>query len=121
MYKYIFYVYICGLKLNWKAIFSNRDKTLLVKISINGIYSQWLPWQPSKHLNIFVVIHLTILCRSLQGGCKVFDGEKIGGSLVAMVLDQDKVHCRAEWRPSYGGVASKQCDYRRNITSSVFS
>ena len=64
------------------------------------------------------VQYLSILCRSIHGGCKVFDGEKIGGSLVAMVQDQDKVHCRAECRPSYGGCASKQRDYRINITSS---
>ena len=38
--------------------------------------------------------HLTM--RSYHGGCKVFVGQKIAGSLLGLVLDQDKAQCIVE-------------------------
>ena len=58
-----------------------------------------------------------ILCRAFHGGCKVFDGIKIGGALTAMVLDQDKVQCRAQHGDSDRGCEDLQCGFSRNITT----
>ena len=47
----------------------------------------------------------------------MFDGIKIGGALTAMVLDQDKVQCRAQHGARGRGCGDLQCGFSRNITT----
>ena len=49
-----------------------------------------------NRVRFMVLFLLNIFCRAFHGGGKVFDGVKIGGAMTAVVLDQDKVQCRAQ-------------------------